>query len=118
MNYIINPMWFYWINVADELRCIAVIALVLSGLAMLTFAVIALVNSDWKEDGEFQFAIKMLKKTIVIFVVSCIALVFLPSKDTLIEMQIARYVTKENAELTIDAIKTAVDYIIQAIQCS
>lgn len=116
MNYIINPIWFYWINVADELRCIAIIAIVLSGVATLVLTFVALVNSDWKEDDEFQFAIKILKKTIVIFVISCITLVFLPSKNTLIEMQIAKYVTKENAELTIDAIKTAVDYIMQAIQ--
>lgn len=116
MNYIINPMWFYWINVADTLRCIAIIAIIVSAVAALVSSVVVLVNSDWKDDCEYQFAVKAFKRMIILLVISCVAFVFLPSKNTLIEMQIARYATPENAELTIDAIKSAVDYIVQAIK--
>ena len=116
MNYIINPMWFYWINVADTLRLVISIAIFISVAAALVAAIIAVVNSDWKEDGEYQLSVKVFKRMIILFVILCVVLVFLPSKNTLIEMQIARYATQENAELTIDVIKSAVDYIIQAIQ--
>ena len=116
MNYIINPMWFYWINVADTLRLVVSIAFFISVAAALVAAIIAVVNSDWKEDGEYQLSVKVFKRMIILFVILCVVLVFLPSKNTLIEMQIARYATQENAELTIDVIKSAVDYIIQAIQ--
>ena len=34
----------------------------------------------------------------------------------MIEMQIARYATYENAEWTVDAIKNAVDYVVQAVK--
>lgn len=116
MNYIINPMWFYWINVVDTLRLVVSIAIFISAAAALVAAIIAVVNSDWKDDGEYKLAVKVFKRLIVLFVILCVVLVFLPSKNTLIEMQIARYATQENAELTIDAIRSAVDYVVQAIK--
>ena len=42
--------------------------------------------------------------------------VFIPSRETLIEMQIARFTTVENAEWALDAIKSATDYIVSAIK--
>lgn len=116
MNYIINPMWFYWINVADTLRCVAVIVIIVSVVGALVSALVALVNSDWKDDGEYQLAIKAFKRMIILLVISCVVFAFLPSKSTLIEIQIARYATPENAELMVDTIKSAVDYIMQAIK--
>ena len=41
---------------------------------------------------------------------------FIPSGETLIEMQIARFTTVENAEWALDAIKSATDYIVSAIK--
>ena len=116
MNYIIDPMWFYWINVVDTLRIVVSVAIFLSVAAAFVSAVVAFVNSDWKDDDEYQFSVKAFKRAIVLLVILCVVLVFLPSKNTLIEMQIARYATQENAELTIDAIKSAVDHIVQAIK--
>ena len=42
--------------------------------------------------------------------------VFIPSRETLIEMQIARFTTVENAEWALDAVKSATDYIVSAIK--
>ena len=42
--------------------------------------------------------------------------VFIPPRETLIEMQIARFTTVENAEWALDAIKSATDYIVSAIK--
>ena len=39
-----------------------------------------------------------------------------PSEKRLIEMQIARFATVENAEWALDAIKSATDYIVSAIK--
>lgn len=41
--------------------------------------------------------------------------IFVPNKDTLVEMQIAQVVTKSNIELTVESIKDIVDYIVQSI---
>ena len=42
--------------------------------------------------------------------------VFLPSKETLIEMMIARNITEQSVKNGIEVVKGAVDYIVQAIQ--
>ena len=41
---------------------------------------------------------------------------FVPSKEALIEMQVARFATYENAEWTLDTVKAAVDYIVESIK--
>lgn len=45
-----------------------------------------------------------------------ITYVFIPPRETLIEMQIARFATVENTEWALDAIKSATDYIVSAIK--
>lgn len=51
-----------------------------------------------------------------ILIAFAILLIFVPTKSTFIEMQIARYATVENAEWTVETVKSAVDYIIEAIK--
>lgn len=116
MNYIINPMWFYWLGVVETLKEIAVISFAISGIGSILAGVARIVYSGEYDDEEAAIAMRFLKITIPIMIVSMLTLSFVPSKNTLIEMQIARYATQENAELTIDAIKSAVDYIVQAIK--
>ena len=50
--------------------------------------------------------------TVILFAIST----FIPSRETLIEMQIARFTTVENAEWALDAVKSATDYIVSAIK--
>ena len=123
MNYIINPMWFYWINVADGLCSTFAAIAILMGVAEVVMAVIAIVSYSFGKDygpndPDMQTAKAMIKPIIIcgiVLAVSLIGVVFVPSKNTLIEMQVARYATYENAEWTVDAIKSAVDYIVNAI---
>lgn len=112
MNYIINPSWFYWIHLVEDLKtiliCIAILGAVLSILTLCCL-------DDWTPDKEKKRMIKLAKISIIISLVCAIAFIFIPSKQTLIEMQVAKFATYENAEWTIDAIKSAVDYIVEAI---
>lgn len=107
-EYIINPMWFYWINVVDAVRLITIIGLCLSAVGTIPLAIGVFVE----EDDEY---IKPLKIAVTVLAVCLLSVVFIPSKGTLIEMQVAKYATWENAEWTVDAIKDAVDYIVNAI---
>jgi len=116
MNYIIDPMWFYWLGVVDVLKIISVIAFTISGIGLVFAGVSRIVYSGEFDEEEVAIATRFLKITMPVAIVSVLILVLVPSKNTLIEMQIARYATQENAELTIDTIKSAVDYIVQAIK--
>ena len=125
MNYIINPSWFYWLGVVESIRHFMVAAFIVSIVVVVASAIIVPVNMrmirDFPEmsDDErktVQFFTKALKIAIGVLVISGLVLVFVPSKETLIEMMIAKQATYENATWTLDALKSAVDYVIQAIQ--
>lgn len=123
-GYIINPSWFYWLNVVDAIGTFFVVIVVVSIGGTVASTIGYLICADmirffpnYNDDEKARLPVwgKILKVCIVAAAVSGIILVFIPSKSTLIEMQIARYATYENAEWTIETIKAAVDYIVEAI---
>ena len=125
MNYIINPSWFYWLGVVESMRHFMVAAFIVSIAVVVVSAIIIPMNismirefPDFSDDERktVQFFTKALKLAIGVLVISGLVLVFVPSKETLIEMMIAKQATYENATWTLDALKSAVDYVIQAIQ--
>jgi hypothetical protein len=112
MNYIVDPMWFYWISVID---CSKLVAFCLDTVCFIGAVVSFGCHFDAYEDDAKKL-MKWCRIFLVAFAVLSLLLVFVPSKSTLIEMMIARTATKQNAEMTLDAIKSAVDYVSNAIQ--
>lgn len=125
MDYIINPSWFYWLGVVESMRgfilAVFIVSIVGIGAALMIIPVDVKLIRDYPdvcdvEKKTVQFFTKALKVAIGVCIVTVLFLVFVPSKETLIEMMIAKQATYENAAWTVDAVKSAVDYIIQAIQ--
>ena len=125
MNYIINPSWFYWLGVVESMRYFMIAAFIISIAAIIVAIIIVPVDMrmirdfpDMSDDERksVQFFIKVLKAAIWALVISGLILLFVPSKETIIGMMIAKQATYENATWTLDALKSAVDYVIQAIQ--
>lgn len=125
MNYIINPSWFYWLGVVHSMRgfmlAAFIVAIIIIGVALIIIpmTVQLIRDSPSISDDErkvLRFFTKALKVSIGVCIVAGLFLVFVPSKETLIEMMIAKQATYENATWTVDALKNAVDYVVQAIQ--
>lgn len=125
MNYIINPSWFYWLGVVESMRYFMIAAFIISIAAIIVAIIIVPVDMrmirdfpDMSDDERksVQFFTKVLKAAIWALVISGLILLFVPSKETIIGMMIAKQATYENATWTLDALKSAVDYVIQAIQ--
>lgn len=125
MNYIINPSWFYWLGVVESMRHFMIAAFIISIALIVVSLIIIPVNinmirefPDMSDDERktVQFFKKALKIAIAVLIISGLILMFVPSKETLIEMMIAKQATYENATWTLDTLKSAVDYVIQAIQ--
>lgn len=115
MNYIIDPMWFYWVNVVDWIKGVVLsIAIIATVVAFIGF-VIAMANKGWDSESEHKREMKSARALTVISVIAFMVSAFIPSKQTLIEMQVAKFATYENAEWTVEAIKQAVDYIVEAV---
>ena len=125
MNYIINPSWFYWLGVVNSMRSFMiaafVVAIIIIGVALIIIPVEVKMIQKFPtmcadERKVIMFFTKALKIAIGVCIVAGLFLVFVPSKETLIEMMIAKQATYENATWTVDALKSAVDYVVQAIQ--
>lgn len=125
MNYIINPSWFYWLGVVNSMRgfmiAAFIVAIIIVGVALIvipwnTYIIREFPSVSDDERKTLQFFTKALKLAIGVCIAAALFLIFVPSKDTLIEMMIAKQATYENATWTVDALKSAVDYVVQAIQ--
>lgn len=132
MSYIINPNWFYWLQLLSDIRSIviAISALISAGFIISIIVSVVYYSAGYRyrnqidEDGEvwdsdwsnYLLAKKFVKILFPITIVSLIIWILIPSKETLISMMIAKYATKENLSITVDGIKSAVDYIVNAMK--
>lgn len=116
MEYIINPMWFYWLQICDGLSDI-IMAL---GL-FATIGGIAIVVGVFMDDGCFldDEAIPKWKKNsvraIICGIICAIVSIAIPTSETLIKMQIAKFGTKDNVEVVLQTIDDKTDKLIEAI---
>ena len=108
MNYIINPSWFYWIGVVDVIKMLAlfvtIILAIVWGLMLFSYAM--------DREGSKRTLILMA----LLVISSALIFIFIPSKETLIQMKIAEFVTYDNAKITIDTIKSAADYVLECLK--
>ena len=93
----INPMWFYRINVMGNIHTFCEIACFIASVAFF----VAAMHKYFEDGGTW-----VMVASAVVIVIFGLLVIFLPSKQTLIEMKLAE------AE-TIDAIKSAAEYIIK-----
>lgn len=112
-NYIVDPMFFYWCKVIDGVYYSCVIGLVAMSTVLLGF-ILFNVAENYKYDSVFE--IPKFKKRVVILLVFAIVfalgVVFIPTKETLIEMEIAKHATYGNIDIVIQKITDAAKEII------
>jgi len=110
MEYIINPSWFYWVAVFDRLGNIMIWASILLGILLAAICGTAFIEDD------LQHYLSLLIKLAVAEGIIILAATLIPTRETLIEMQIAKLVTRSNIEVAVDKIKEITDYIITSIK--
>ena len=119
MNPIVNPVAIYVINLMGSLRVGLIVATVI--FAMLTiFCVLCYWdvkegNSDEDKKMTKNF-FRSSKRFLVCFALTFTLVLFVPSKDTCVEMLIASYVTSDNIDVGVEKTKETVDYIVEKIK--
>lgn len=121
MNYIVDPMWFYWLQVLNNLSifCMAVgasgCAIAMLGIiyTMMQFDGMLKIESEYKK---YSQTMKKLKKFVIIFAIMFICGLIIPNKETMIQMKIAEYTTYDNLNAATDKIKEITDYIVEKMQ--
>lgn len=110
MTYIINPIWFYLMSIVDALKTIMVVV----SIVMLVGVICCVISVTDSIGEELK---RWMKRTKMFFALCCLCAVLaalIPSKETLMQIMIAKYATYENADNAIQAIKSAADYVIEA----
>jgi len=127
MDYIINPTWFYWLQVISGIKIFFTLVSITAGITLIVLLLYGSINYMFSREypelelskQEYNSFLKVKTMYLplgIILAISILIEIFIPSRDTLISMMIAKYATYANAQLTVDTIKSAVDYIIKSIQ--
>lgn len=120
MTYYISPIWFYLMNVSTSLKVFLCVlgglVLFISSIRFLLWLVDECGTLDYKEmDNDEKATLKLFKKIIIASFISLFIGIFVPSKETCIEMMIASQVTHENVTATKEEIYAIVDYITDKV---
>ena len=114
MKPIISPWLIYFISTLGGLQ--ALVSL-LAAVSLITLGIIFLLWMYYRDNGvEFGY-VKKGKHKIIIFlgVISILGIIFIPSKETIYAMVVAKYVTPNNIEMVGGSVKDSIDYIFEKI---
>ena len=109
---IINPIWFYLIDVVDTLHNLFIVLAVGCALGCL-ISFIYVFEADDDEDREK--GIRLGRNFMIWVIVTMILGVLLPNKETSYQMLVASQVTADNVNNAIETIKNCVDYIVEVM---
>ena len=117
MNYIIEPRWFYWVNVVNNIK--SLIGLINALLIVVLIVLLLFGLFSWADDWADEYfedkrtAIKWLVILIVIFTTVTI---LLPTKETLIQMKVAEFATYDNVNIGFEKLIELIDYIVEKLR--
>lgn len=114
MNYIINPSWFYWVEVSNTVR-VSFFAVGCVGLCISIPTLAMMISDCWEEKDKTPLR-KLRKTLIILFSVMLIVAVFIPSQQTLIQMMLAKFATYENVANAYQAILDGAKYILEGLK--
>lgn len=114
MNYIVDPSWVYWMNVANAIK---VLCAIIGGVCILVLMIgVPVCLAEAFDEKDYTKIRKWAIPIASVGIILILAAVFIPSKETLITMKVAELATKENITLTAQQLKEIVDYVINAIK--
>ena len=114
MKPIISPWLIYFISTLGGLRALVFSLAIVSLIAL---AIIFFLWTYYMDDGvQFEFVEKGKHKIIIsLGIISFLGIIFIPSKETIYAMVVAKYVTPDNIEMVGGSVKDSIDYIFEKI---
>lgn len=115
MEPIINPLYFYLIDISNEINMLLGFILIVSVVVTVIYSCCWWYENSYYDKQEklkfFKFLTTMLK-----IIIPCSVLVtFIPSSDTIYKMIIADNVTPHNLEVVGSTVEDGIDYIFEKI---
>lgn len=123
MEPIINPWFFYFINIEDSLNTLTVTIAIIAAIAWvgLWFAASIMFDkcrtlAENMENKNIKYCWKKGKLFMIIMIVTAIIGIAIPSKSTMVEMAVMQQVTPNNIEKGIEIVKSTTDYIFEKFE--
>jgi len=113
VHYIINPWIFYILYLADSVKIVCVLFLILS---VLGFVVYCFAYDDFLEEDKYPSPVTLLRRFKIPLILSIVLIVFVPTSETVYKMLIASRVTTENIGTAKETIQDVADYIVDAVK--
>lgn len=109
MKPIINPLWFYLIDIGQNVSVFLFVSAFFLGGALLAIGLFDFIDDSWDEW-------KKTLKTLTIMCITCSVLcAFVPSEDTCYKMMAATMVTPDNITAVGNTATDVIDYIVDSI---
>lgn len=114
-GHIIDPMWFYWAEVATCAK-VAFIFLAIAFGALAVLHIMLIVENGYigyaamNDTDKKSFRIALI--SIAIGLIFLALAIFIPTKETMLQMKIAEYATYENIESVITEIEETAEKIM------
>jgi branched-subunit amino acid permease len=109
MKYVINPWIIYAIAKFDAILIVAISGIILCAILIPVLWVI----KD-ESDNEEKYN-NIIKKSIIVLIISIIIACICPTTKTATEMLVASYVTDTNIENTKEEVIEMIDYITEKV---
>lgn len=119
MNPIISPLTIYLINLMDPLHAVFIGACIVFLVLGILTGIDYLDNKDSsteKYQKQAQKALGRTRRMAVICVLCMLLAVFVPSKNTIIEMIVAQNITINNINAGEEKVKEAIDYLVEKVK--
>lgn len=123
MEPIINPWFFYFIDIGDSLDTLALTIAVITGIIWVGLWIAASIMIDEcrtltenMQNKYIRFCWKKGKLFMIIMIVTAIIGIAIPSKSAMVEMAVMQQVTPNNIEKGKEIVKSTTDYIFEKFE--
>lgn len=113
MEQIVNPAFFYWASVFSALKVVSLALTIICIVVLVCMILYEYCGLDDDDESAISFR-KNMKRIAVAAMVMVIVMIFVPSKQTMIEMQIAKMATGDNISAVIQKITDVAKEIIES----
>ena len=123
MEPIINPWFFYFIDIGDSLDTLVLTIAVITGIIWVGLWIAASVMIDEcrtltenMQNKYIRFCWKKGKLFMIIMIITAIIGIAIPSKSAMVEMAVMQQVTPNNIEKGKEIVKSTTDYIFEKFE--
>lgn len=96
MEPVINPMLIYLVNFCDNIRTVSVFLCISTIIAAIVIFFCGILDVETDEDKDRY--ISAIRYSIILFLISLVLVVVMPSKETALTMLVAYYITPNNIQ--------------------